>query len=48
MGTSTWRQRSGEEVWDVEKSEGGWGGGITYEMQKNKLIKKKEKEGLID
>jgi hypothetical protein len=28
VGTSTWRQRGGEEVWDVEQSEGGqWGGG---------------------
>jgi hypothetical protein len=24
MGTSTWRQGNGEEVWDVEQLEGGW------------------------
>jgi hypothetical protein len=28
VGTSTWRQLGGEEVWDVEQLEGGsgWGG----------------------
>jgi hypothetical protein len=24
VGTSIWRQGNGEEVWDVEQSEGGW------------------------
>ena len=26
VGTSTWRQGDGEEVWDVEQLEGGLGG----------------------
>jgi hypothetical protein len=34
MGTSMWRQGDGEEVQDVEQSEGRWGGGIKYGMQK--------------
>jgi hypothetical protein len=28
VGTSMWRQVGGEEVWDVEQSEGGLEGGI--------------------
>jgi hypothetical protein len=27
VGASTWRQGGGEEVLDVEQTEGGWGGG---------------------
>jgi hypothetical protein len=36
MGTSTWRQSGGEEVWDVEQSEGGsgWGGEWNMECKK--------------
>jgi hypothetical protein len=29
---SMWRQGVGEEVWDVEQLEGGWGWGIKYGM----------------
>jgi hypothetical protein len=32
----------GEEVWDVEQSEGGLGGSIKYGVIKNKLIKIKK------
>jgi hypothetical protein len=28
VGTSMWRQGGGEEVWDVEQSEGEWGGEV--------------------
>jgi hypothetical protein len=31
VGTATWRQVDGEEIWDVEQSEGGWVG-IKYGM----------------
>jgi hypothetical protein len=30
VGTSMWRQGAREELWDVEQSEGGQGGGIKY------------------
>jgi hypothetical protein len=30
VGISMWRQVGGEEVWDVEESEGRWGVGIKY------------------
>jgi hypothetical protein len=38
VGTSTWRQGSGEEVWDMEQSEGRWGINKIWSV-KNKLIK---------
>jgi hypothetical protein len=42
VGTSTRREGAGEEVWGVEKSEGGWGENKIWNV-KIKLIKKKEK-----
>jgi hypothetical protein len=36
LRTSTWRQGGGEEVWDVEQSEGGWGGDKIWSVRKNK------------
>jgi hypothetical protein len=36
-GTFTWRQGGGEEVWDVDQSEGGWGGNKIWSV-KNKLF----------
>ena len=39
IGTSSWPQGSGEELWDVEQSEGGQGvGEIKSGVQINKLI----------
>ena len=30
VGTSTWRQGCGEELWNVEQLEGGWGGNMEF------------------
>jgi hypothetical protein len=39
---SRWRQGGGEEVWDMEQSEGGWGAGNRIWSVKNKFIKIKK------
>jgi hypothetical protein len=38
VGASTWRQGCGEEMWDVEQLEDGWGGRGEWNMEcKNNL-----------
>ena len=39
MGTSMWKQMGGEEVWDMEQSEGGWGGNKIRSVKKINLKK---------
>jgi hypothetical protein len=41
VGTSTWRQLGGEDVWHVEQSEDGWAGDKIWSV-KNKLINSKK------
>lgn len=47
VGTSTWRQGFGEEVWDVEQSEGGPGWGADKVWSVKQLIKKKNQANKI-
>jgi hypothetical protein len=43
MGISSWRQRSGEEVWEVEHLEGGdREGNKIWSVKTKRLNKKKE------
>jgi hypothetical protein len=41
LGTSTWRQGGGEEIWDVEQLEGRWGG-VDMECKKIKIKSKED------
>lgn len=47
MDISFWRHGSGGEVWDVEYSEGGWGGDNNTEYKKIK-IKREKKRNLAE
>ena len=35
VGTSSWRWWVGEEVWDVEQSEGGWEGDKVWTLKED-------------
>jgi hypothetical protein len=44
VGTTTWRQEDGEEVWDAEQSEGGWEGRIISFISNNIFLKERKED----